>query len=136
MAIQKKEEFDSEDSGEGLNQRLSFGKLTIFIGVAFIFLAETFLYFLSSKTGASFGLKEIAFGLISGIVITLFLIWARFIMASNKYLGAFISLTGIIAIVYALTRKYQGIYTTVFTSIGVILALFYIIFYFVKANKK
>ncbi len=118
------------------DSKFSFDKMTWFIGLLFIILAELFFYFLSLKTEASFGLKEIIFAFMIGAVTTLFLIWARFIIFINKYLGAFIGFTGIIAITYSLSRKYQGTYTTIFMSIGIILALFYLIFYFIKAGKK
>ena len=129
---QKRDDYD-EDSQE---ERFSIDKLTILTGISLILICELFLYFLSAKTQSSFGLTQITFALIAGIVLTLYLIWTRFIMASNRYLGGFLSVAGIISVAYALTRKYQGIYTTIFMSIGVLLGLFYTIFYFVKAGKK
>lgn len=130
----KKEEYDEDD--EEKNPKLYFDKLTISALIAFIILSELFLYILGTKTGAPFGLKEIIFALFAGISITLFLIWIRFILASNKYMGAFISIAGIASVTYALTRKYQGVYTTIFLSIGIILSLVYVIFYFINLNKK
>lgn len=131
---QKRDDYEEDDYGE--DKRFSLDKLTIFTGIAFILICETFFYFLNIKTGYPYGIKEMIFALIAGVVITLYLIWTRFIMASNKYLGAILSVAGIISVAYALTRKYQGTYTTIFMSIGVLLALFYTFFYFVKLYKK
>ncbi|MEK6908639.1 MAG: hypothetical protein AABX23_01145 [Nanoarchaeota archaeon] len=131
---QKRDDYEDEDSDD--DEKLYFDKLTIFIGISFIVLSELFLYFLSIRTGSSYGLKEIAFALITGIVITLFLMWIRFIMSSNKYMGGFIGVAGVISVAYALTRKYQGTFTTIFLSIGILFALFYTIFYFIKSGKK
>lgn len=130
----KREDYEEDDSED--EKRFSIDKLTISTAIAFIILCELFLYFLSTKTEASFGLAQIAFAFISGIVLTLYLVWTRFIMASNKYLGSFLSVAGIISVAYALTRKYQGTYTTIFMSIGILLGLFYTFFYFAKASKK
>ncbi|MEK6915623.1 MAG: hypothetical protein AABW89_03740 [Nanoarchaeota archaeon] len=133
MAQQKQDEFEDEDE-DGSKFKLDF--INVLTVLSLIIISELFLYFLSVKTDSSFGLKEIVFGIFSGIVMSLFLIWVRFIMASNKYLGGIISLVGMISIVYALTRKYQGTYTTIFMSIAIVIGLFYSIFYFVKAGKK
>ncbi|MBM3231965.1 hypothetical protein FJZ21_01135 [Candidatus Pacearchaeota archaeon] len=129
---------DDYEEDEDLDNSKTFAldKLTVISGVLFILICELFLYFLSTKTDATFGLTQIMFGAISGIVLTLYLIWTRFIMASNRFLGLFLSLGGIISVGYALTRKYQGFYTTTFLIIGIILALFYTIFYFIKSDKK
>src|SRR6185436_327019 len=103
---QKRDDYDEEDSEDAGPSKLTLDKITIVTLIAFIAISVLFLYLLSVKTEATFGLKEIVFAIVSGIVIILFLIWTRFLMTNNKYLGAFISIAGIIAIVYALTRKY------------------------------
>lgn len=131
---QKRDEYEEDEDSD--NKTFALDKLTILTGISFIVLCELFLYILSTKTDASFGVTQIVFALISGIVLTLYLVWTRFIMASNKYLGSFLSVAGIISVAYALTRKYQGTYTTTFMSIGILLALGYTIFYFVKSGKK
>lgn len=132
---QKRDDYE-EDNEDIPNSRFLLDKLTATATIAFIILAELFLYFLKVKTGAEFGIVQIIFGIIAGVVIALFLIWVRFIIAGNKYLGTFISLVAILAVPYALTRKYQGTYTTTFMIIGIVMALAYTIFYFVKAGKK
>lgn len=134
MATKRDDYEEDEDSDNSKNFALD--KLTIITGISFILICELFLYFLSTKTNAPFGIAQIIFALISGLVLTLYLIWTRFIMASNRYLGGFLSLAGIISVAYAVTRKYQGTYTTIFIVIGILLALLYSIFYFVKASKK
>lgn len=127
---------DYEEDSDEEDHRFLLDKFTIFTGIALILLCEVFFYFLNMKTGSAYDFKEMIFAIFAGIVITLYLIWTRFIMASNKYLGAILSIAGVISVAYALTRKYQGTYTTIFMSIGIILALAYTIFYFVKAGKK
>ncbi len=131
---QKRDDYEDEDDSE--DKTFAVDKLTIITAISFIIIAELFFYFLMVKTGASYTWVQIVFGIITGLVMTLFLVWIRFIMSSNRYLGLFLSVAGIISVWYALTRNYQGIYTTVFISIGILLSLFYTIFYFVKVNKK
>ncbi len=127
---------DYEEDSDDEDRRFLLDKFTIFTGIFFVLLCEVFFYFLNIKTGSAYGSKEMIFALIAGIVITLYLIWTRFITASNRYLGAFLSVAGIISVAYALTRKFQGNYTTIFMSIGILLALIYTFFYFIKLYKK
>ena len=131
---QKRDDYEDEDDSE--DKTFTVDKLTLITAISFIIIAELFFYFLMVKTGASYTWVQIVFGIVTGLVMTLFLVWIRFIMASNRYLGLFLSVAGIISVWYALTRNYQGIYTTVFISIGILLALSYTIFYFVNVNKK
>ena len=133
---QKKEDYEDEGPEEDSTSKFSLDKSTILALIAFIALSGLFFYFLSIKTETVFGFVQVIFAIITGIVITLFLMWIRFMISSNKYLGAFISIVGIVAIVYALTRKYQGTYTTTFITIGIILAMAYTISYFIKFYKK
>lgn len=134
MAQKKGVEPYLEDTQESYKFHLD--KITLFTGIAFIAICELFFYFLSAKTSVDFTIGQIIFGLVAGISLTLFLLWTRFIMASNKYLGGFISLTGILATTYALTRKFQGTYTTTFMVIGIVIALAYTIYYFIKFSNK
>lgn len=133
--MKKEQDFDNEDSPDP-DLRFTLDYLTIFLVISLILISELFLYFLSVKIDTSFGLKEVVFGLVSAISMALFLIWTRFIMESNKHLGGLIGVAGIISVAYALTKKYQGIYTTTFISIGILISLGYTIYYFVKAGKK
>lgn len=134
IMAQKRDDYEDEDDSD--NKTFAVDKLTTITAISFVILAELFFYFLKIKTNADFGWVQIVFGIIIGLVMALFLVWIRFIMASNKYMGGLISVAGIIAVAYALTRKYQGTYTTIFLSIGILLALFYTFFYFIKSNKK
>jgi hypothetical protein len=131
---QRKDEYEDEEDQDN-NSKFSIDKLTVFTLLALVIICELFFHFLSLRAGGMYGFKEMIFAVVTGIVMTLFLLWCRFIMASNRFLGGFISVAGIIAFVYALTRKYQGPYTITFMSIGICLALFYTIFYFVKFKK-
>jgi|SRR3989338_850466 len=134
MVIKRGQDFDNDDESDQ-DQRFTLDYLTIFLVILLILTSELFLYFLSVKTQVSFGFKEIVFGLVSAMSMSLFLIWTRFILVSNKYLGIIIEILGIVAIAYALTKKYQGIYTTTFILIGIVIALTYTIFYLLKSNK-
>ncbi|MBS3083310.1 hypothetical protein J4423_00745 [Candidatus Pacearchaeota archaeon] len=134
MAIKRDDNFEDDEEDSDTNQILTFP--TILVGVILIILSEAFFYLLSSKTGSPFGLTQMVFALMLAIVITLFLLWIRWIMFSDKYMGLFISLVGTVAMYYALTRKYQGTYTTIFAIIGAILILGYTVIQFVQANKK
>ena len=134
MVIKRGQDFDNDDESDQ-DQRFTLDYLTIFLVILLILTSELFLYFLSVKTQVSFGFKEIVFGLVSAMSMSLFLIWVRFILVSNKYLGIIIEILGIVAIAYALTKKYQGIYTTTFILIGIVIALTYTIFYLLKSNK-
>src|SRR3989344_9425494 len=125
MAIKRDDNFEDDDEGSDQKQVLNF--TTVVAGIILLVLSESFLYILSSKTGASFGLKQMFFALTLAIVITLFLLWIRWIMFSNKYMGIFISLIATAGMYYGLTRKYSGPYTTTFGIIGVVLILGYTI---------
>lgn len=131
---QKKDDYEDEDNSE--DKTFALDKITIITAISFIILAELFFYFLKIKTNADFTWVQIVFGMITGLVMALFLVWIRFIMVSNRYMGSFLSVAGIISVAYAVTRKYQGTYTTAFISIGILLVLGYTIFYFVKSGKK
>lgn len=100
--------------------------LTIIMGVLFLILSEAFFYLLSVKTGAAFTWVQIVFGIIISLVITLFLFWTKFVMANNKYMGGLMALVGILGMYYALTRRYQGVYTTAFLIAGILIALGYL----------
>lgn len=132
MAAKRDDDFDSDDDYEPksvLNFSLSI------VGIIFLILSQTFFYLLSEKTGSAFGLKQIVFGLIIAIVLTLLLAWIRWIMFSNKYAGIFISIVASGGMYYALTRSYTGPYTITFGLIGVVLVLGYTIMQFVKSKK-
>jgi len=132
---QKRDSYE-DDSDDEPDKIKIFDKITLVTGIVFIILGELFLYLLSVKTGSTFVMKEILFGLMSGISLTLFLIWIRYIMTGNKHLGGILGVWGIIAVSYAVTRKYQGAYTTTFISISAIIALGYMIYYFIKSDNK
>ncbi len=137
MVIKKDDDFDTDDeSDEKLTSKFSSGFPTVIFGIAFLILTETFFYLLSEKTSSQFGLTQIAFALMLAIVITLFLGWIRLIIRNNKYIGLFMGIVGTAAMVYALTIRYKGAYTTTFAIIGTILILIYIGMQFIKATKK
>jgi cation transporter-like permease len=83
---QKRDSYE-DDSDDEPDKIKIFDKITLVTGIVFIILGELFLYLLSVKTGSTFAMKEILFGLMSGISLTLFLIWIKYIMAGNKHLG-------------------------------------------------
>jgi len=134
MVAKKEADFDDDDQIAEPRSPLNFS-ISI-LGILFLILTETFFYILSEKTGEPYGIVQILFALILTAIITLFLIWIRWIMWGNKYAAIFISLLVTAGMVYALTRKYQGIYTTVFAVIGSVLFLGYIILEFWKLGKK
>lgn len=132
--VTKKEDNFEDDDGDKSKQVLNF--TTGVAGIILLILSEAFFYLLSSKTGAPFGLTQMLFALILAIVITLFLLWIRWIMFSNKYMGVFISIVATAGMYYGLTRKYSGPYTTTFGIIGAILILGYMIMQFIESDKK
>jgi len=132
MVVKKESEFESDEESEIKSK----DKLVWFIGAGFIILSELFLYLSSQKTGSEFGIVQILFGILTAAVITLFLFWLRYLMASNRYSAIIIFLLVLGAVWYGITRRYQGVYTTIFLSVGGILALAYAIFLFVKMSKK
>lgn len=132
----KKDDYEEDDGDESPQSRLFLDKFTIFVLIAFIIIGELFFHFLSIRTGATYGIVQMIFAFMAAIVITLFLVWIRFIMVNNRFMGGFIAIAGIIASAYALTRRYQGAYTTTFLLLGIAIALSYVIYYFVKFSKK
>ncbi len=139
MPVKKEDEFESdEEESEEAEEKPGFkiGLSTIIVGVVFIIIAEAFFYLLSKKTEAPFGFQEIIFGLIVAITITLFLLWTKFLMRSNRYLGAIIGIAGTGAMIYALRTQFRGPNTTVFIIISGLAALVYIFLHFWKSRNK
>ena len=139
MSAKKEDEFeeDEEDTEEEKTKSpLSIGISTIITGIIFIIIAEVFFYLLSKKTDAAFGITEIIFGLIVAITITLFLLWIKFLMHSNRHLGTIIGIAGTGAMIYALKTQFKGAYTNTFIIISAIVSLGYIFMHFWKSQNK
>ncbi|MSS74174.1 hypothetical protein EXS72_00855 [Candidatus Pacearchaeota archaeon] len=138
MVIKKEDDFDEEEKdSESQDEKKGFsiGISTIITGILFLILVETFLYFLSTKTDAEFGVEKIIFGIIISTAIISFFIWVKYIIQINKHLGTIIGITGTVASVYGLTRQFKGPYTTTFTIIGTVIALGYVLMQFIKSKK-
>ena len=136
MQSKKEDEFEEDEDTEEEKTKspLSIGMSTIITGVIFIVIAEAFFYLLSIKANTAFSIKEIIFGLIVAITITLFLLWTKFLMRSNRYLGTVIGIVGTGAMIYALRTQFKGAYTNTFTIISAIVALSYIFVHFWKSK--
>ena len=138
MPPRKEDEFEEDDEDaenkEKAKSPLLIGMSTIITGILFIIIAEVFFYLLSTKTDEVFGVKEIIFGLIVAILINLFLLWIKFLMRSNRYLGAIIGVAGTGAMIYALRAQFKGIYTNTFAIISAVIALGYIFMHFWKSK--
>ncbi len=138
MVIKKEDDFDEEEEdSENQDEKKGFsvGLSTIIVGILFLILVETFLYLLSIKTDAEFGIGKIISGIIISIAIISFFIWVKYIIQINKHLGTIIGITGTGASVYSLTRQFKGPYTTTFAIIGTIIALGYVLMQFIKSKK-
>ncbi len=135
--VTKRDDYEEEEVSETADERKGFSLSlsTIILGILFLVICEMFLYFLSTKTDASFSLSEIILGIFISLVITLFFSWARYIMNSNKYLGIIIGITGTGSTIYMLTRKFVGPYTTIFVILGTIIGIGYLLIHFMKLNK-
>lgn len=138
MPTKKDDEFEEDEESSEPEEKRGFriGVSTIFTGIIFLGLSEAFFYLLSTKTDATFGFTEIIFGFIVAITITLFLLWIKFIMRSNRHLGAIIGISGTGATIYALRTQFRGPNTTTFLVISLIIALTYIFIHFWKSSKK
>jgi len=139
MPAKKDDEFEEDEDSEETEKSkssLSIGISTIITGIIFIIIAEVFFYLLSAKTEAVFGVTEIIFGLIVAITITLFLLWTKFLMRSNRYLGTVIGIAGTGAMIYALSTQFKGAYTNTFIIISAIVALGYVFLHFWKSQNK
>ena len=138
MPAKKEDEFEEEDTEDAEEEKPSFriGLSTIIVGIVFIIIAEAFFYLLSTKTEAVFGVTEIIFGLIVAITITLFLLWVKFIIRSNRYLGAIIGIAGTGAMIYALRTQFKGAYTNTFIIISAVVSLGYVFLHFWKSQNK
>ncbi len=134
----KRDDYEEEEDSESSEEKKGFSldALTVVAGVLFIILAESFLYLLAAKTGVLFGVKDILFGIMLGVVITLFFAWLRYMMQMNKHMGFIIGILATAASAYGLTRKFKGPYTTTFAIIGAVMFLTYIIIQFVKAKQN
>ncbi len=138
MPSKKEDEFEEDEEFSKPEEKNGFriGLSTIIAGVIFIVLSEAFFYRLSTKTDATFEMKEIIFGFIVAVTITLFLLWIKFLMNSNRYLGAVIGIAGTGATIYALKTQFRGPNTTTFVIISLIVALTYIFLHFWKSSEK
>ncbi len=138
MPTKKEDEFEEDEESSEPEEKKGFkiGVSTIFTGIIFLGLSEAFFYLLSTKTDAVFGMTEIIFGFIVAVTITLFLLWIKFLMRANRYLGAIIGISGTGATIYALKTQFRGPNTTTFMIISLIVALSYIFMQFWKSGKK
>jgi hypothetical protein len=136
--LAKRDDYEDEEDSEKPEEKKSFslGISTIILGILFLIICEIFLYLLSTKIEAIFGFTQIIFGILLALVLTLFFSWTNYIMYSNKYLGAIIGIVGTGSSVYALTRKFTGIYTTTFVIIGAIISIGYLLIHFLKIKSE
>lgn len=136
MPTKQDDDFDTDNDDDSSNdkKKFSIGISTVVAAILFLIITEAFFYLLSTKTSAPFGLGEMLFALALAIVITLFLLWMKFIMRSNRYLGAIVGVVAIGGMIYALNKQYSGPYTTTFASIAAVVALAYIIIHFWKSK--
>lgn len=108
---------------------------TIILAVVYVVLVMLFFFLLHSKTDAAFGLVEVGFAIISGIILALLLQWNRSIIKKNPYLGLVAGIFVIVTLVYALFLPYSGPYTTAFATVGSSIAIFYFVYCFFRYRK-
>lgn len=102
------------------------GISTIVIFIAMILIPLAFFFFLSQNSpDISFGLKEIIFSLVFGILATSFLFWTKSLTYTNPYLGTIIGLLTLVGLEYALFLKYSGGFTIIFSLISIVVVLVY-----------
>ncbi|MEK6884185.1 MAG: hypothetical protein AABY22_31435, partial [Nanoarchaeota archaeon] len=65
----------------------------------------------------NFGIKEIIFAIVFALLMVGFLLWIKSIMEKNAYLGAVISIIAIVALSYAFSLRYRGLYSNLFMAI-------------------
>ncbi len=103
------------------------GISTIILFIMMIIIPIAFFYLLSSSVPEeSFGMSEIVFSLIFGILTTSFLFWTKSISNSNPYLGTIIGVLALVSLEYALFIRYSGGYTITFAIISGIVVLIYL----------
>lgn len=105
---------------------------TIILLIALIIAGIAFYYFLDKVNNIGFSIWEILFAVAFAFFVTAYLIWAKSIEMNNAYLGTGIGLIGLILLVYGISLKYKGAYTTTFLIIGAIIILAYISYNFFK----
>ena len=109
---------------------------TIILGILLLIISNLFLYLLSYKTGADFGLSEIILSATISVIAALFLTWIKFFMAKNPYLGLIIGLVLLSASIYSLRLKFKGPYTNTFSIMISVVVLIYLFIHFWKSKKK
>jgi ABC-type multidrug transport system permease subunit len=127
----------TEDFGKDseTNQNLKIGITTIILGISLLIIILLFLYLLSSKTGANFGIKEITFAIVLSLLITAILRWVKYFMEKNGHLGLVIGLLILGSSIYSLRIKFKGPYTNTFSIISSVLVLIYLFFHFYKRKN-
>ena len=130
----KRDDYEDEEVQETPEEKKRFflGLSTIILGILFLIICEMFLYLLSTKTDAPFGLTQIILGILLSMLFTMFFSWINYMMHSNKHLGLIIGIAGTGASIYALTRNFAGPYTTTFVILGTIVGLGYSLIHFMK----
>lgn len=111
-------------------------KLTICLFVFYVLVVGIFLYLLDVKTGAGFGIKEIAFAIVAAFLLAALVVWIEVVMRKNPYLGLIIGLVVVMLLVNALFIKFKGPYTTTFASIGGFGTIGHLIYHFFIYRKE
>jgi len=104
--------------------------------IIFLVIPLSFFLLLSINVqGKSFGLMEIAFSIISSVLITSFLSWNKRFTLKNPYLGTIMGLVVLAFLEYALFIKYSGPYTLSFAIISAMIVLGFLGMNFIKGLK-
>ncbi len=109
---------------------------TLIVFGAYAILVCAFLFFLNDTLGLPFNVIAFVIGLIIALVITGFLMVVRSVMRSNAWEGLAVGLVTIIVVVAALLVKFRGMYTYIFATVGSLIAVIYIGYYFKKSSTN
>ncbi len=112
------------------------GSMTLALFIGYALLIAVFLYLLDQKVNTGFGFAEVMFSLGASFLWVAFLNWVKSIINKNPYLGLIIGLVIVVLLANALFIRYKGPNTLIFSAIGALSSVGYLMYLFFKARTE
>lgn len=108
---------------------------TILTFVAYFLLNGVFLYLLNSVLGDKFSWVDFILVIVLTVVITGFLVVVRSVIRVNSLEGLILGVATIVVAIAALLIKFNGKYTYIFATIGALIALAHMGYFYWQSRK-
>ena len=113
-----------------------FGKKEKLLMVIFVLIGIVFFVLLNIVTESGFGLVEILFSIVFGLVVTGILVWTKSISSKNAYLGIGIGLIVMFILGYSFYLNFKGPYSLGFMILTGLIIGSYLIMNFLKFRNQ